>query len=233
MKQFLIILLASFMLVSCHRITGSGNIITEKRNPGRFSGVSTSSGIDVELKIGEQMEVTVESDDNIIKYVETKIRDGVLRIRFEDGLSLTSTHVKVYVTAPAIKSLKASSAGSIMVNDVIQSDEKISIQASSSGNIIVEVEAPEVKASASSGADIAITGKTRDYKADASSGATIKSGNLLSERTTVTASSGATANVHASVSLDARASSGASIRYRGGGNAQKRESSGGSVTKIE
>ena len=233
MKQFLVILLASFLLVSCHHITGSGNIITEKRSTGKFTGISTSSGIDVELKIGDNAEVAVEADDNIVKYVETKVHDGILRIRFEDGLSLNNTHVKVYVTATTINELRASSAASIITDDVLQSDGKISFQVSSSGSITAGVEAPEVKVSASSAGDIKLSGKTRDYKADASSAASIKTGGLLSERTTVSASSGATATVHASVSLDANSSSGASIRYRGAGNVQKTVSSGGSVTKVD
>lgn len=233
MKQAIHIILASLLLVSCRHITGSGNIITEKRSPGNFKGLSTSSGIEVELKIGDHVEVTVEADDNIVKYVETRVRKGVLSIRFEDGLSLSNTHVKVYVTAPAIDDLRASSAGSITVDDVLVSDGQLSFEVSSSGNITAELEAPEVKVSASSGSDIRLSGKTREYKADASSGASVKTGGLLSERTTVSASSGATATVHASVNLEAKSSSGASIRYRGAANVQKTLSSGGSVSKVE
>lgn len=233
MKQAIVIILASLLLVSCHHISGSGNIITEKRSPGNFTGLSVSTGIEVELKIGDNVEVTVEADDNVVKYVETRVKKGILRIRFEDGLSLSNTHVKVYVTAPAIDDLRASSAGSITVDDVLRSDGLLSFSVSSSGSITADLEAPEVKVSASSGSDIRLNGKTRDYTADASSGASVKTGGLLSERTTVSASSGATATVHASVNLDAKSSSGASIHYRGAANVQKTLNSGGSVTKAD
>ena len=68
-----------------------------------------------------------------------------------------------------------------------------------------EIDAPKVTADASSGASITLKGKTKTYSAQASSGAKIRSGDLLSENTTVKASSGASAQVHASVSLNASA----------------------------
>ena len=86
---------------------------------------------------------------------------------------------------------------------------------------------------ASSGATININGKTKSHTADVSSGADIKTSDLLSENTTVTASSGASAHVHASVNLNAKASSGANINYIGAANVQKTVSSGGSVEKRE
>jgi len=232
MKQLLVFILAGLLLSSCHRITGSGNIISEKRNTGGFTGIKTSAGIDVELKMGDATEVILEADDNILKYIETDVRDGILRIRFEDGLSLSSTHVKAYVTAPRITSLRASSGASIIVQDGLKLNEKLSLSVSSSGKIVADVDAPEIKATASSGATIELSGRTREYNADASSGASIKSGGLLSERTIAEASSGADVTVHASINLEARASSGADIRYRGGANVQKTVSSGGSVLKI-
>jgi len=67
MKQVLVFFVALMFLSSCHRITGSGNIISEKRVTGGFTGIKTSSGIDVELRMGDDSEVTVEADDNIIK----------------------------------------------------------------------------------------------------------------------------------------------------------------------
>lgn len=232
MKQLLVLFLTGLLFTSCKHITGSGNIVSEKRNTGVFTGIKASSGIDVELKTGEITEVVIEADDNILKYIETDVRKGILRIRFEDGLSMSSTHVKVYITAPAITVLHASSGASIFVQDGLVSNNKLSLAVSSSGKIVADVDAPEVKATASSGSLIELSGRTRDFNADASSGASIKSGGLLSERTVVTASSGADIIVHASISLDARASSGADIRYRGGANVTKSVSSGGSVLKV-
>jgi Putative auto-transporter adhesin, head GIN domain len=233
MKQVLSFFAALIILSSCHHITGSGNIVTEKRSPGDFTGISSAQGIDVELRNGPATEVTVEADDNVIKYIETEVNDGLLKIRLQRNHSFMDAHLKVYITAPKIENLNASSGADIIAKDILTSSRKLSFHASSSGEIVADVDAPEVDSHASSGGSIKISGKTRSYSANASSGGEVKSFDLLSENTNVTASSGASARVHASVTLVANASSGADISYRGAANVKKSESSGGSVTKKD
>ena len=78
---------------------------------------------------------------------------------------------------------------------------KLNFKASSAASLHAEVDAPSVETSASSGATLDISGKTRIYDADCSSGANLKTGELLSEQTSISASSGASARVYASVKL--------------------------------
>lgn len=232
MKQLLGLILALGLLASCDQIKGSGRIVTEKRNTGGFNGVSASEGLNVELSYGEVEEVEVEADDNIIKYIETDVRDGILRIRMEDNTSYRNAHLKVYVRAPRINSLKASSASEILVKELLKNNDKLRLNASSAARISLTVDAPELSIQASSGSTVEISGRTRDYTAELSSGSDLKAVDLLSERVSIKASSGSSASVHASVSLKARASSGSDIRYRGAGNVEKTLSSGGSIEKL-
>lgn len=233
MKQVVFSFIVLIFLGSCRHITGSGNIVTEKRSTGSFTGVSAGQSFDVEVQLGATTEVMVESDDNIIKYIETEVSDGILKIRLKSGHSFNNAHLKVYVTSPEITSIKTSSSAEIVVKNLLTSDKKLSFNASSSSSILAEVEAPEVVATASSSATIELMGKTKVYTASVSSSADLKSGGLLSESTTVTAKSSATASVHASVNLVAKASSSADITYRGAANVQKSVSSSGSVEKKE
>ncbi|MEI9957281.1 MAG: DUF2807 domain-containing protein [Ferruginibacter sp.] len=53
--------------------TGSGNVVTENRTVDNFTGIDVSSSFDVEVKIGSPASVRVEADDNIIKYIVTKV----------------------------------------------------------------------------------------------------------------------------------------------------------------
>jgi Putative auto-transporter adhesin, head GIN domain len=234
MKQ-LILLSAAFLtlLSSCNYTTGSGNIITQKRPVGNFTGIAASNAIDVEVTIGANTEVRVEADDNIMKHVITDISGGVLYLKIENRVSINNTHVKVYVTTAGLKSISASSSASVKVNGVIKYDGKISFDASSSGDIEAEVDAPEVEAEASSSGSVTLSGKTKNYKTEASSGSNIKSAQLLTENTTASANSGSSVAVHASVSLDADASSGGNINYRGAASVKKDVSSGGSVEKKD
>jgi hypothetical protein len=180
MKQFLLLLFVIFTLTSCDHTRGSGNIVTETRKTGSFDAISVGGSFDVEVKIGETTSVVVEADDNIVKYIETKVSDNTLRIRTEDLNNYSDVHMKVIVTAPSIKSIKSSASAEVVAEDILKGD-KISFHASSSSSIKAEVDAPEVESEASSSATLVLTGKTKTHKSEASSSANIEAFGLLSE----------------------------------------------------
>ena len=233
MKQFILFCTAFILLNSCHYTTGSGNIISEKRSVGNFTGISVGGSFDVEVKIGPVTQVTVEADDNVIKYVETRVSGNTLKIRTEGMHSMNNVHLKVYISIPELRSVKASASASVKVLDIIKEDGRLSFDASSSADIEAEVDAPEVDAEASSSGSVNLIGKTKNYSARVSSSGDIKSFELLSENTDVSASSSGSAQVHASVSLTAKANSSGSIDYRGAANVKKTVNSSGSVEKKD
>ncbi len=230
MQKLVILFTAVLFFSACRYKTGSGNIVTEVRETSSFTGISVSGGFEVELRQSGNEEVVVEADDNIIKYVNTKVRKGELVINLDD-LNVHDAHLKVLISAPSINSIKVSAGSDFLVKDELKSGEKIRLKASSGSQIKSAVDAPEVEADASSAGEISISGRTRDFNAETSSGASIMAKELLSENTVVQASSGSTAKVHASVKLEAKASSGANITYRGAASVQKSTSSGGAVEK--
>lgn len=233
MKRIIFFLITLITLASCRFTTGSGNIITEKRSVANFNGISVGGAFEVEVKIGTNTELTVEADDNIMKYIETRVSGNVLKIRTEGLHNYSEVHMKIYITTPSLTSIRTSASAGVRVLDVLTGTNKLSFHASSSGSIEAEIDAPEVETDASSGATLSLSGKTRTYRAEASSGANIKTWDLLSENTDVNVSSGASAKVHASLSLKATASSGGSVTYHGAARVSNSVSSGGSVDKKD
>lgn len=233
MKHIFFFLAALVTITSCRFTSGSGNIVTEKRSVGSFNGISAGGSFEVEVKIGPVTEVTVEADDNIMKYIDTRVSGNILKIGTEDLHNYSDVHMKVYITTPGLSSIRSSASAEVKVLDVLKGTDKLSFRASSSGNIDAEVDVPRVETDASSGATINLHGKTRYHDAQASSGADIKTWDLLSENSTVQVSSGGAARVHASVNLSARASSGGTVTYHGAATVSKTVSSGGTVVNKE
>lgn len=234
--KVLLVLFVLFVFVtflsSCGRtITGSGNIISEKRNTENFVGVEAATSLTVKLKQGDQNSVTVEADDNVMRYVRTRVKGNVLVIDFDHNGSLSNVTVVVTVTAPRFTKIEASAAAVIEAAHPLTGD-KISIEASSSASITAEIDAPEVNVEASSAATVRLKGKTRNLDVDASSSAAVDATNLMAENVKADASSAASIRTFASTNLDADASSGASIRYTGGGKVKQDANSGGEVTAM-
>jgi hypothetical protein len=234
MKQAVLICSAILLFFcSCNYTTGSGKIVSEKRMVGQFTDLSASNGFEVEVKIGPVHEVTVEADDNLIKYIRTEVSGNTLKIRTEGLHSLSNAHLKVYITTPELKSITASAAANVKVLDLVKGAGTLNFDASDAAQIEAEVDAPGVNAGASSGGTLRLSGKTKNYKAEASSGGTINTKDLLAENTNISVSSGASAEVYASISLEAEASSGGNINYYGAASVKQSASSGGSINKKD
>ena len=233
MKRLLALLSASFFLFSCNFTNGSGKIVTEKRTVENFSAISACSAIEVEVNIGPVAAVTVEADDNIIQHVLTSVSGGTLKIKTENLHNLNNAHIKVFVTTPVIEAITASASADVKVVAVIKGNNKLSFKASSSAGIEAEVDAPEVEAEANSSGTVTLKGCTKNYKAAVSSSGDIKTAALLSENTEVDASSSGSAQVYASITLNAKASSSGSIDYRGAATVQQSVNSSGSVDKKD
>lgn len=233
MKKLLLLIFTGSVLASCQFTTGSGEIVSETRTVDSFDGISVSGGFDVEIRTGASPAVVVEADDNIIKYIETEVSGRTLKIRTKRNRSLNNVHMKVFITASTLKSISASASADVEVQDVLMNPSKISFRASSGASINSEIDTPEAEAVASSGSTISLQGKTRNYKAGASSGSGIRSRELLSENSRVTASSGSSVTVHASVTLSIRASSGSDVDYYGPASLTNNVSSGASVSKKD
>jgi len=233
MKIIAMMLIAMISLTACKYTTGSGNIVTEKRVTGNFDGIVVEGGFEVTLKNGPVTEVVVESDDNILKYIETVVQGGVLKIRIKHLHSFGDVHLRVMIISPVINSVVANAGSDVKGTGELRSDAKMSFKASSGSSISFSIDAPETDVELGSGSTIELRGRTKDYTAQVGSGAELKSGKLLSENATVSVSSGGSANVHASVTLKARASSGGSIKYHGGAALDRSESSGGQVEQGE
>jgi hypothetical protein len=232
MKKLLLIGTALVLLLnSCNFVTGSGNIVTETKQVSNFTGINISSAFDAEVKIGPVTEVKIEADDNIIKYVRVEVSGNTLTIRTEHLNNISNAHLKVFITTPSLNDINASAAADVKVVDELKGNGKFHFNASSAATIEAVIEAPEVGVEASSSGTVKLTGRTKNYQAQASSGANIKTAGLLSETSDINVSSGANADVYASVSLNADASSGGNITYHGEGSIKQNTSSGGSVEK--
>ncbi len=236
--KFIIVALTALLFGSCNfvgnfeSITGSGNVTVEKRSvDGDFKSVEVSNAIDLVIEQSENIEISVEADDNLQKEITTTIENGVLIIscKFNNFDSVTSK--KVTVKMPLIEELEASSSSTITSKNKLQGDQ-ITLSASSAAEIDLNLEFEKIESKASSAGNITIKGKALQLETNASSGSDIDAGNLLANEIIAKSSSGASITVHPIVLLKAGASSGGSINYNTiPKSIEKRESSGGNVSQ--
>ena len=236
--KFIIVAFIALLFHSCNIKTdfGSGEegntkIITEIRNIKEdFSSIDVNSGIEVVIEQSADKFISVETDSNLLKLIDTKVVDGVLHI--EPNKMYNSTEgVKVVIRMPKIESLEASSGSKIKGKNSFKG-ENISIDTSSAAEVDVNLQYDNVKLDVSSGSQIHSKGIALKLDTSASSGGEIEALELLVNQVVASVSSGASTGVHPIVNLDADASSGGRITYNiEPKSISKDESSGGSIGK--
>lgn len=96
------------------KVEGSGSVTRQTRQVERFSGIALELPAQLELRIGNTEGLTIETDDNLQRLIETEVEDGVLRIRpAKRNLNLRARTMKIVVNARQIERLSLGGSGSI------------------------------------------------------------------------------------------------------------------------
>lgn len=224
MKRLLIILLTAVTSLAHAQKS-------EIRDVPSFTSVKAQTATDVYLKKGTRESVKIVVEGRIeLENIRTEVSEGVLKVSIAHG-SYNSIDVKVYVTYVELKKLMVNSAANIFCENVIKSS-KLSLSATSSGTIDIQVEVDEVEANAGSAGEIELKGTARQATIEASSAGEVNAYELVADMVKVKAATGASAKVNAVKEIEARAATGADIRYRGNPERSNTASStGGSVKK--
>jgi hypothetical protein len=194
-------------------VTGHGHVVSKERKTDSFTGIKVSSGIDVYLKQGDNLTVTVEADENLHEYILTEVRGGVLNVYTEYNIR-DAERKRVYVTMKEINSVKTTSAGDVIGETPINTD-RLELTASSAGDIKLEAHAKNIDIDISSSGDISLSGETDVLKADLSSAGDLKAYDLKAREADVSVSSAGDADINVSERISARASSAGDINYKG------------------
>ncbi len=217
--KYLTLLVLSLAITGCvncqirKTVYGNKDVVKKERTAGSFTGVSTSSSIDVLLSQGDKNSISVEADENLHEYIITEIKNGILHV-YTDANIRDAEMKRVHVTINDIDYVSSSSAGDVIgITPVKTSNLKVS--ASSAGDIKLEVYAQKIDINGSSAGDISLSGEVDMLEADLSSAGDLNAYDLKSREADISASSSGDADIYVTEKLRARASSAGSVNYKG------------------
>ena len=196
MKKSFLILLASLPFAAFAQTT-------ETRNVDAFTGVRTSSLVEVVLKPGSPCAVVLEGEAEGVKSVLTEVKDGQLVIS-QHGNSKAAP-VKVVVTISELKSLDFAGAAQLRGEGTHVTDT-LKVVGAGGAQMELNVTASKVRADLSGAAHLKVCGTSNNLDADLSGAADLRSGCLEAKSVNVRASGASKASVSASEKVVARAS---------------------------
>ncbi len=230
---FIIAIALSSCMDMGERVNGNGNIKSETRHINNASKIKLSGDMDVIVDPGPTS-VRVESDDNVIPYIETKMDDGWLEIKTKDNANIHSSKgIKVYITTPNITDLDAMGSGNIKCNQRFSTDNTMTFNVTGSGDINADINAPKVAAQISGSGNLHISGDTKDVGVNIAGSGNFDAPQLKAENADVSISGSGDANVFADVKLKASIVGSGNIKYKGNAEVDKQVVGSGTVTKVQ
>lgn len=234
--KFKIILLSIilFTYYSCNLgyVIGSRNVTTENREiSSSINQLKVSQGIDVFLTQQDEINLSVEADDNIHELLITEVKDSVLKIYFKKNVRNRKAS-KVYLTLPNLTNINTSSGSEVNGVNTFEVTN-IKIDASSGSEINLRINAQDILVNSSSGSYIKLTGNCQFLNANSSSGSEINAKELEAQNAQANASSGSDIDLNATKKFSGKASSGGSIQNSGKAedNIIEKSSGGNIITK--
>ncbi len=216
-----------------NRVSGNGNVEEETRDISGFTGLMISSGIDVILSEGDNFEVRVVADENLMEVIETSLNGKMLEVGTDRVNIRNAKSKKVYVTLPKLTDLKISSAGDCEGQNLFHCDH-LELGISSAGDLSLEVEASRIDLGISSSGDARLAGKADVFNASLSSAGDLHAFDLVAGQVKVDVSSAGDARVYATDEISMSASSAGNIHYRGDARVIKSsKSSAGDIVKKD
>lgn len=235
-KQCILLFSAGLILITSGcieelRVKGNGIEATEGRMVSDFARVKSAGSFDVHITKGDEFEVIVSADENVIEHIETYVSGDVLKIETKGTLSIKNKlPMEVFITMPNMRGLKLSGSGKI-TTDYFHTNQ-VDILLSGSGKIETAFEADEANVDISGSGEVELSGFANKSNFRISGSGTILADELeTTDCYTVTSGSG---DMWISIerSLDARITGSGNVYYYGNPEVDTTISGSGYVKSI-
>ena len=119
-------------------IKGSGNVVTEDRDVSGFDSVALLGFGRVIITQGDEESLTVETDDNLMQYIETEVRGGTLELGFtEDDILLDPSDSIIFrLSLIDLAALDSSGAGKFEIEKL--ETDRLEVTLSGAGDIGID-----------------------------------------------------------------------------------------------
>jgi hypothetical protein len=196
-------------------VEGSGKTASEERSVSDVERVSLTDVGDLEIIQGNEEGLTVEADDNVLRYIETRMRGHELIIGIQNGIQLqTSTPIHYTLRVKSLSQISVSGSGNITCEALETGD--LSIQISGSGNVnITQLSAKDLRVGISGSGNFDLAGQTETQDISISGSGNYTAGDLASQSADIHVSGSGDLTVWTKESLKISVSGRGTVKYYG------------------
>ena len=211
-------------------IRGSGNVVTEERQVSGFDGVALSGVGRVIITQGGEEALTIETDDNLMRYIETEVRNGTLELRLaRNTIPIPSQSIIFHVSVVDLTRLDSSGAGSFEIGKL--DTDRLKVTLSGAGDIGVDsLYATDLEVAISGAGNIELTGQVEAQEIELSGLGSYNAPDLESRAASVRISGAGSTVIWVLDTLDVEISGAGNVEYFGSPEVTRDISGAGRVT---
>jgi hypothetical protein len=216
-------------------VVGSGEIVTQDIDIENFDRVTLEGFGSVFITQGQTDELSVETDSNLISFLDIRVQGHELRLGVKRGYDIRPTKsVSFHLTVRELSAIELNGSGDFYV-DSLQADhlavsiqgsgnidilrlaaDDLSIDLNGSGNITIEkLDVSTVETSLQGSGDIQLEGKTETEMVKVGGSGNYVAGDLAALTVDISIPGSADVTVWASQALTVRVTGSGDIRYYG------------------
>jgi hypothetical protein len=231
-----------------HAVRGEGPVVGEARSVAPFDRLRSSLMTDVDIRVGPSLHVEVRAQKNLLKYVETTVKDGELVLSMRSGSFTSMTSIMVVVTMPNLAALHLTGHGDAVVNGVRTvyfqahhsgmgnltihgTAQTIDLDLSGHGNVVfLGIAADDLNLRHSGTGALRMSGTARRVKLDGSGHGRLSLGELVVENVELTHRGMGDLDLNANGTVTGSASGHGDIRVQGRASWRVRHTGMGNVS---
>ncbi|UCC88848.1 MAG: DUF2807 domain-containing protein [Anaerolineales bacterium] len=211
-------------------IRGSGNVVTEEREVSGFDSVALSAFGEVIISQGDDESLTIETDDNLMPYIQTEVRNGTLELGWARNIVPVPSRSLVFrVSVKELVALNSSGAGRFEIDEL--DTDRLNVNLSGAGDIkINSLTATDLAITVSGAGNVEVAGAVETQEISLSGLGNYVAPDLESQAATVRISGAGDTSIWVQDSLDVVISGAGNVDYFGSPQVTKEISGVGGVT---
>jgi len=202
---------------SSEKITGNKEVVKQTRNVDNYDQIYVTGMMEVELVAGKEGKINLEAESNLMKYIETEVSGGHLKISVKKGVNLQPSRnypIKLVVPFEDLEALSLTGSGHIKTSDEIRSrDFKVSV--TGSGNMNLNLVTETLSGSVTGSGDVKLKGNTNSFKGTVTGSGDILAYGLKADSVDAHVTGSGDIQITAVNELNARISGSGDISYKG------------------
>ena len=245
MKKSLIYLVLTLLMATAANLAIANSLITlvksnasisdESRTVSGFSGITSSGSYTIFITMGDKESLRLEGSSEMINQIETKVENGILKIRNKKQMNWRSWNsaekVIIYIEARTLHGITLSGSGDIDVIGTVKSTG-LTNTISGSGSISQSMDAENFVAVISGSGKIIAKGKAENAKITIAGSGNLEGKELQTSNSTVKISGSGNITITADKYLEALISGSGNIRYGGNPSVKYTKSGSGSISRY-